>query len=118
MIPLTLARNAGMDPVNTLAALRHGTDIRTGIDITNRRVDKILDSVIEPSMVKEQILKTAVEVANLLLRVDDVVMAKPVMNTHTHDNGTQHSHRGGDKDHRHDYFDNLGKKQRPGHHYY
>ena len=44
-------------------------------------------------------------------------MAKPTMNTHTHDDGTVHSHDGGEKKHDH-YFDKLGKKQRPTHHYY
>ena len=73
--------------------------------------------IIEPSIVKEQIIKTAVEVANLLIRIDDVLIAKPAMQTHTHDDGTQHSHAGGDKKHDH-YFDRLGKKQRPMHHYY
>jgi hypothetical protein len=54
----------------------------------------------------------------LLLSVDDVLMAKPVMHTHTHDDGTKHSHAGGDKTHAHDHFDRLGKRQRPMHHYY
>jgi archaeal chaperonin len=53
----------------------------------------------------------------MLLRVDDVIMAKPVMATHTHADGTHHSHPGGDKKHDH-YFDRLGKQQRPMHHYY
>ena len=76
-----------------------------------------LKRVLEPVLVKEQVLKTAVEVTNLLIRVDDVLMAKPVLNTHTHADGTQHSHSGGDKKHDH-YFDKLGKQQRPMHHYY
>jgi hypothetical protein len=41
-----------------------------------------------------------------------------VMHTHTHDDGTKHSHAGGDKTHAHDHFDRLGKRQRPMHHYY
>jgi hypothetical protein len=44
-------------------------------------------------------------------------MAKPTLNTHTHDDGTVHSHDGGEKKHDH-YFDKLGKQQRPMHHYY
>ena len=51
-----------------------------------------------------------------MLRVDDVVMAKPSMSTHTHADGTTHSHKGGNKSH--DHFDRLGKQQRPMHHYY
>src|SRR5205085_3644208 len=119
--------NAGMDPVDTLTDLRHahaasgennGKGTLYGIDIMNRKISRVPPSLIEPLVVKEQVFKTAVEVTNLLLRVDDVLMAKPARSTHTHDDGTSHSHKGGDKEHRHDYFDNLGKKQRPGHHYY
>jgi hypothetical protein len=36
--------------------------------------------------------------------------------THTHLDGTTHSHSGGNK--KHDHFDRLGKQQRPMHHYY
>ena len=78
----------------------------------------MLPSVIEPAVVKEQVYKTAVEVTNLLVRVDDVLMAKPTMYTHTHANGKKHSHAGGDKEHQHDHFDRLGRQQRPSHHYY
>jgi archaeal chaperonin len=122
-IPITLARNAGMDTVNTILQLRskHSaakSKIRWyGIDSKNRKVEDITSSVIEPSVVKEQILNTAVEVTCMLLRVDDVLMAKPKMQTHTHSGGVEHSHPGGDKKHDH-YFDRLGKQQRPTHHYY
>jgi hypothetical protein len=70
-------------------------------------------------MVKEQVLITATEVVILLMRVDDVLMKKPVEihgHTHTHIDGTTHSHKGGNKPH--DHFDRLGKQQRPMHHYY
>ena len=70
-------------------------------------------SIIEPCVVKEQIIKTAVEVTNMLIRVDDVLLAKPTMSTHTHANGTKHSHADGDKRHEHDYFDRLGKGRAP-----
>jgi chaperonin GroEL (HSP60 family) len=124
-IPLTIARNAGMNVIDTLAELRskHSIDdddnaIFYGVDAIERTVDMMFPSLIEPSIVKEQIIKTAVEVTNMLIRVDDVLMAKPTMFTHTHTDGTKHSHAGGDKIHEHDYFDRLGKQQRPMHHYY
>jgi archaeal chaperonin len=122
-IPITLARNAGMDTVNTILQLRtkHSpakSKIRWyGIDSKSRKVANIISSVIEPSIVKEQILNTAVEVTCMLLRVDDVLVAKPKMQSHTHAGGIEHSHPGGDKKHDH-YFDRLGKQQRPMHHYY
>jgi chaperonin GroEL (HSP60 family) len=123
-IPLTIARNAGMNVIDTLAELRSkhsidaGNSIFYGIDAIERTVEVMFPSIIEPSIVKEQIIKTAVEVTNMLIRVDDVLMAKPTMFTHTHTDGTRHSHAGGDKLHEHDYFDRLGKQQRPIHHYY
>jgi thermosome len=125
-IPLTIARNAGMSEIDTLTQLRskhsisHNSDKFNwyGINPIGRKIEEMLSKgIIEPSIIKEQIMKTAVEVTNLLIRVDDVLMAKPTMQTHTHDDGTQHSHAGGDKKHDH-YFDRLGKKQRPMHHYY
>src|SRR5918996_991748 len=123
-IPLTIARNAGMNVIDTLAELRSkhsihaGNAIFYGIDAIERTVDMMFPTIIEPSIVKEQIIKTAVEVTNMLIRVDDVLMAKPTMFTHTHTDGTKHSHTGGDKIHEHDYLDRLGKQQRPMHHYY
>jgi archaeal chaperonin len=123
-IPLTIARNAGMNVIDTLAELRSkhsidaGNAIFYGVDAIERTVDMMFPTIIEPSIVKEQIIKTAVEVTNMLIRVDDVLMAKPTMFTHTHTDGTKHSHAGGDKIHEHDYFDRLGKQQRPMHHYY
>jgi chaperonin GroEL (HSP60 family) len=124
-IPLTIARNAGMDEMDTTAELRariskdvDGKIGWYGINAIERRVDDMrLKRVLESVVVKEQILKTAVEVTSLLIRVDDVLMMKPLMNTHTHTDGTKHSHSGGDKKHDH-YFDKLGKQQRPMHHYY
>lgn len=127
-IPLTIARNAGMNTIDTLAQLRTkhkyhnpSNNSRTswfGIDAIKRKVVEIYSQhVIEPSLVKEQIIKSAVEVTTLLIRVDDVLMAKPALNIHTHADGTRHSHAGGNEKHDH-YFDKLGKRQRPAHHFY
>ena len=123
-IPLTIGRNSGMDELDTLTQLRsrhalsNGRASTYGVDAFDREIKEMYPDVVEPSIVKEQVIKTAVEVTNLLLRVDDVLVAKPVISTHTHEDGTKHSHAGGDKTHAHDHFDRLGKKQRPMHHYY
>ncbi len=116
-IPLTIAANAGMDIIDTLVRLQSANGNRQGINAVERRVQDIesLD-VVEPVTVKEQVLGTAVEAANLLLCVDDVLIAKPQYYTHTHGDGTTHSHRGGRQEH--DHFDKLGMSQRPTHHYY
>jgi chaperonin GroEL (HSP60 family) len=127
-IPLTIAKNAGMNIMDVAVRLRTLSSMDNsiinsarkpywyGIDVFNRNVRKMFSDAIEPIIVKEQIMKTAIEVTNMLLRIDDVLISKPVMNTHTHSDGTTHSHAGGNKSH--DHFDKLGKKQRPMHHYY
>jgi len=140
-IPLTIARNAGMNTIDIGTRLREKVYSQSllknkkvskmdlaynnnhdwyGINAIERKIDNMMNlHVIEPLMVKEQILITATEVINLLLRVDDVLMKKPIDthgHTHTHLDGTTHSHKGGSKPH--DHFDRLGKQQRPMHHYY
>lgn len=124
-IPLTIARNSGMNVVDIIVQLRNKNSEHNngcvhswyGIDAIERKVREMYSQdVIEPLVVKEQVIKTASEVATLLIRVDEVVMRKPVMYTHTHGDGTTHSHARGDKPH--DHFDKLGKMQRPSHHYY
>jgi len=83
-IPLTLAENAGMDPIDTMTELRARQSKGskwTGVDVRNTKVaDMYKLDVIEPVAVKEQIMKSATEAANMILRIDDVIAAsKPKM---------------------------------------
>ncbi|MDE1866615.1 MAG: TCP-1/cpn60 chaperonin family protein [Thaumarchaeota archaeon] len=77
IIPLTIAENAGMDPINTMVTLRakHSQGRKwTGIDARNTRVaDMYTLDIIEPVAVKEQIIKSATEAACMILRIDDVI---------------------------------------------
>ncbi|MHB8545276.1 MAG: thermosome subunit beta [Nitrosotalea sp.] len=77
VIPLTIAENAGMDPINTMITLRakHSQGRKwTGIDARNTRVaDMFAIDIIEPVVVKEQIIKSATEAACMILRIDDVI---------------------------------------------
>jgi thermosome len=77
IIPLTIAENAGMDPINTMVTLRakHSQGKKwTGIDARNTRVaDMYSIDIIEPVAVKEQIIKSATEAACMILRIDDVI---------------------------------------------
>ncbi|MDE1861394.1 MAG: TCP-1/cpn60 chaperonin family protein [Thaumarchaeota archaeon] len=77
VIPLTIAENAGMDPINTMVTLRakHSQSKKwTGIDARNTRVaDMYSLDIIEPVAVKEQIIKSATEAACMILRIDDVI---------------------------------------------
>jgi len=76
-IPLTLAENAGMDPIDTLASLR-SRQIKgekwTGVDVMKARIANMKSSdIIEPLLVKLQIVSAASEAACMILRIDDVV---------------------------------------------
>jgi len=77
IIPLTIAENAGMDPINTMVTLRAKQSQGkkwTGIDARNTRVaDMYSLDIIEPLAVKEQIIKSATEAACMILRIDDVI---------------------------------------------
>jgi thermosome len=77
IIPLTIAENAGMDPINTMVTIRakHSQGKKwTGIDARNTRVaDMFSIDIIEPVAVKEQIIKSATEAACMILRIDDVI---------------------------------------------
>jgi chaperonin GroEL (HSP60 family) len=77
VIPLTLAENAGMDPIDTLTALR-AKQIKgekwTGIDVMKAKIGNMKSSdIIEPLAVKHQIVSAASEAACMLLRIDDVI---------------------------------------------
>jgi thermosome len=77
VIPLTLAENAGMDPIDTLTDLRtkQGKGSKwTGVDVRGAKIADVskLD-IVEPLIVKEQIIKSATEVASMILRIDDVI---------------------------------------------
>ena len=76
-IPLALAENAGMDPIDTLTSLR-SRQVKgqkwTGIDVMNARVADMKESqIVEPLAVKVQVITAASEAACMLLRIDDVI---------------------------------------------
>ncbi|MBI3334082.1 thermosome subunit [Candidatus Pacearchaeota archaeon] len=79
-IPETLAENAGLDPLMTLAELRRQHDsgaLRAGLNLlTDQIEDTFAAGIIEPVKVKTQALSAATEVATLLLRIDDVLVSK------------------------------------------
>src|SRR5256712_3602997 len=76
-IPLALAENAGMDPIDIMAELRVKQNKGakwTGVDVRNTKVtDMFKQDVLEPLVVKEQIIKSATEVASMLMKIDDVI---------------------------------------------
>jgi len=76
-IPLTIAENAGMDPIDTIISLRAKQNSGKKGSGINAREGKIGDmnslSIVEPLVVKEQIIKSATETACMILRIDDVI---------------------------------------------
>jgi thermosome len=76
-IPISLATNAGMDPIDTMAELRAKQNKGmkwTGINVKSTNVlDMYKQNVLEPVVIKEQIIKSATEAACMILRIDDVI---------------------------------------------
>lgn len=78
IIPKTLAETAGMDPIDTLVGLRskhQGKEGKyIGVDVYSRKLVNMKDArVIEPLSIKTQAITSASEVAEMLLRIDDIV---------------------------------------------
>jgi len=79
IIPITLAENAGYDPIDTLVDLRNKHDdgeTWAGIDVTSGKSQKLFDEgVVEPKKTKTQAVQSASESAEMILRIDDVISA-------------------------------------------
>jgi thermosome len=79
-IPIVLAENAGMDPLDTQVQLRSKSTTtgkaRYGIDVINGKVaDLAAKDIYEPLAVKEQVINAATEAACMILRIDDIIAA-------------------------------------------
>jgi thermosome len=76
-IPTTLAENAGMDPIDILTELksRHESgEKNAGLNLFTNKIENVLDArIIEPYKIKTQAISSATEVANMILRIDDVI---------------------------------------------
>ena len=81
-IPWALAENGGYDSINVLIELRsahNGTQANKNIGVNladGKAADMWKLRVIEPLRVKRQALTSAGEVANMVLRIDDVIASK------------------------------------------
>ncbi len=80
-IPVAIAQNAGIDPIDIMVDLRakhnnaqnkwYGVNVYTG-----KAEDMWKLNVVEPLRVKKQVVRSAVEAVTMLLRVDDVIASK------------------------------------------
>jgi thermosome len=80
IIPRTLAENAGLDPIDILVQLRSSHEKKDGkgigIDVVSGKVLNTFEKgIVEPLRVKTQAIKSASEVTEMILRIDDVIAA-------------------------------------------
>jgi archaeal chaperonin len=82
VVPWALAENGGFDSIDTLIGLRSAHDgpsanKNIGVNLADgKSADMWRLRVIEPARVKRQALSSAVEVANMVLRIDDIIASK------------------------------------------
>ncbi len=80
VIPTTLAENAGLDPIDTLAELKAKHDSKNrwaGLNVITGKVEDMWrKGVIEPSKIKVQAISSSSDVAIMLLRIDDIISAQ------------------------------------------
>ena len=81
IIPRTLAENAGLDILDTMVAMKTAhakkEGAHMGVNVFDEGViDMMGEGVVEPTVVKEQAIKSGIEVTSMILRIDDVVAAK------------------------------------------
>ena len=80
VVPRTLAENAGLDIIDTMVAIKAAHEKKDGgsmgVNVYDEGViDMLKEGVVEPLVVKQQAIKSAVEVASMILRIDDVLAA-------------------------------------------
>jgi chaperonin GroEL (HSP60 family) len=80
IIPITLAENAGLNVIDKLVAIRSAHEETDGIwmglnAFTGEVVNMMKEGVLEPLNVKVQAVRSAVEAASMILRIDDVIAA-------------------------------------------
>jgi len=81
VIPRALTENAGFEPIDVLIELRTAHDKEDGkykgLNVFTGKVQNSLENgVVEPIVVKTQAIKSAVESASMILRIDDVITSK------------------------------------------
>lgn len=89
IIPWTIAENAGIDSIDAIIKLKTAHDKKKsdgpyyGLDLeSGEAADMLKKNVVEPLRVKVQAINSAAEVANMVLRIDDVIASRraPPMN--------------------------------------
>ncbi len=78
-IPITLAENAGLDPIDILTELKSRHDSgekNAGLNLFTNKIENTLEArILEPLKIKTQAINSATEVAIMILRIDDIISA-------------------------------------------
>ena len=79
-IPIILAKNAGMNPLDTLLKLRSYVESKNGwygINAEKRKVEELSEEgVYDPLSVKKQVIKSATEAAVSIIRINEILAAR------------------------------------------
>ena len=79
-IPKAIAENAGLDAIDIIVELRNKHDKgvkNVGLNVFSGKAEDMLKlGVIEPLRVKTQEIKSATDAAVMILRINDILMAK------------------------------------------
>ena len=79
IIPRTLAETAGMDPIDALVTLRSAHSKKdgkyVGVNVYKGKIEDMKNQqCLEPLQVKTQAIDSASEVAEMILRIDDIIL--------------------------------------------
>ncbi|RRJ29416.1 thermosome subunit alpha [Halocatena pleomorpha] len=102
IIPRTLAKNAGMDPIDSLIDLRtrhHAGNHTAGLAVLTGDIqDMVAVGVLEPLTIKRRAITNAQEASNTIIRIDDIIVASAdndIDREHEHGSNTVRTSTGG-----------------------
>ncbi len=80
IIPKILAESSGLDAIDTIVSLRSkhqdSNNKAVGVDVINSKIADMKEkNVIEPLNLKTQVINSASEVVEMILRIDDIIAA-------------------------------------------
>ena len=89
-IPITLAQNSGLDVTDSITALRSAhTQGQKFAGINTHSTPLILNTlengILEPLSIKTIALASAMQVTEMILRIDDIILGKPKKNEHKYE---------------------------------
>ncbi len=82
-VPMILGETAGLDALDSLMRLRqlHSEGkVNAGVNVLEGKIEEDMTkiNVVEPTIVKKQVIKSATEAATTILKIDDIIAASPL----------------------------------------